>query len=153
MAANYNLDFIQKNQDIIHKELDMIQGIINRMANNSFQVRAWMIGIISFIIAFEREKLFSDPQLLFILLIPIAVFWYLDGFFLQAERKFRKMYEEVVKLRREGNLTGLYELNPHRYNESVDSIFKIMRSKTLLPFYLTPILLILAALLYEQFIK
>ncbi len=153
MAINYNLDFIQQNQGIIHKELDMIQNVINRMASNSFQVRAWMIGIISFIVAFERAKLFTDPQLLFILLIPIAVFWYLDGFFLQAERKFRKMYETVVKLRREGDLTGLYELNPNRYNEQVDSILKIMFSKTLLPLYLTPILLIVAALAYEQLFK
>ncbi len=82
METKYNLGFIKDNQDIIHKELDMIQSVITRMANNGFQVRAWMIGIVSFIITFERQKLFSDPLLLLILLLPISVFWYLDGFFL-----------------------------------------------------------------------
>ncbi len=82
METKYNFGFIKDNQDIIHKELDMIQSVITRMANNGFQVRAWMIGIVSFIITFERQKLFSDPLLLLILLLPISVFWYLDGFFL-----------------------------------------------------------------------
>ncbi len=151
METKYNLGFIKDNQDIIHKELDMIQSVITRMANNGFQVRAWMIGIVSFIIAFERQKLFSDPLLLLILLLPISVFWYLDGFFLQAERKFRKLYEAVVKLRRKGDLTGLYELNPHPYSQQVESIWKIMRSKVLLPFYLMPIVLIVMVLLYMHF--
>lgn len=140
--------FLREYKDLIHKELDLIQDVIKRMAANSFQVKAWMAGIISFIAAFERGKLFSEPLLLLVLLVPIASFWYLDGFFLQAERKYRSLYNEVIRKRTAGDLSGLYDLNPHRFNSATPSIWKIMQTKTLWPFYLIPIVLLLAALLY-----
>ncbi|GKX32355.1 hypothetical protein SH1V18_48350 [Vallitalea longa] len=31
----------------MHKELDLIQGCVNRMASNSFHIKGWAIGLIS----------------------------------------------------------------------------------------------------------
>ena len=30
----------------LHKEIDLIQGCINRMANNSFLLKGWLVSII-----------------------------------------------------------------------------------------------------------
>jgi hypothetical protein len=44
-------------KEIIHKELDLIQDVIKRMASNSFEVKKWLIGILSAIVVFSRDEL------------------------------------------------------------------------------------------------
>lgn len=144
--------FLLDHKDLIHKELGLIQDVIKRMAANSFQVKAWLAGIITLLAAFEREKLFTDLRLMLVLLIPICVFRYLDAFFLQTERKYRSLYNEVIARRRTGDLGDLYDLNPHRFNAQTPSIARIMRSKTLWPFYLIPVLLLLVAVVYMRLV-
>jgi hypothetical protein len=46
------------NHDNLHKELDLIQDIVKRMAQNSFQVKAWLIGILSALVVLESKALF-----------------------------------------------------------------------------------------------
>ena len=41
-------------KDIIHKELDLIQDVIKRMAANSFQVKTWTMGIVTAVLALQK---------------------------------------------------------------------------------------------------
>jgi hypothetical protein len=130
---------------ILHKEIDLIQECIKRMANNSFLIKGWTITLISVVLALTSEKIELLLTCL-ILLIPVLGFWYLDSFFLQTEKMYRKMYEWVIKYRPSTD-EKLYDLNPHLYKNQVDSIFKVMFSQTLRIFYGIPTTILLIIIL------
>lgn len=123
-------------KEILHKEIDLIQGVINRMANNSFLLKGWTITIIVAVLALTRDTLVTSDVTYFalILLIPLIVFWYLDAFFLHKERCYIKLYNWVIKNRANSN-EFLYDLDYRRFENEVDSIGKIMLSSTLKTFY------------------
>lgn len=138
------------NDNNLHKEIDLIQGCINRMANNSFLLRGWSITIIAAVIAIARDKVLLEPLLLLCgVLIPLLCFWYLDTFFLHTEEMYRKMYEWVLDKRKSDDLEYQYDLNPHRFNNEVDSFCKVMFSKTLRVFYGIPVFVVFAVILYQ----
>ena len=66
----------------IHKELDLIQGCINRMAQNSFMIKGWLIAIYTVVLALVPETV-AVPWLLGLVMVTVTVMlWYLDAFFL-----------------------------------------------------------------------
>ena len=138
----------------IHKELDLIQDVIKRMANNSFEVKKWLIGILTAILVFKHEELLGgNTELIWLLLIPVLSFWYLDAFFLSTEKLYREMYKWTIKYRNQTD-KYLYDLNtmkrefPEGNTENLDkkgnSICNVMFSKTLIPFYIIPVIFIIA---------
>ena len=96
-----------------HKEIDLIQSCINRMAQNSFQVKGWTVALFAVILALLPEKVESTNKFfLGIVMLAISImFWYLDSFFLAAERNYRKIYGWVLQEREKGSRELLYELN------------------------------------------
>lgn len=131
-------------KETLHKEIDLIQGVITRMASNSFLLKGWMISIIVAVLALTKDTLLTNNITYFslILCLPLIVFWYLDAFFLRTERAYRKLYDWVIKNRLESD-EYTYSLNYKRFDKEVDSVFKIMFSKTLFPFYgITSLILI-----------
>lgn len=77
------------------KHLEIIQGVINRLANNSFLIKSWSMTIISASILFiSRNQNFSE-YISLSFLIPVLGFWILDGYFLWQERIFRGIYNDV----------------------------------------------------------
>lgn len=137
--------------EIIHKEIDLIQSCISRMAHNSFLIKGWAISIIAVVLALT-EKTINNYMITAILIIPLVCFWYLDAFFLQTERKYRKMYTWILKERKNDNDELLYDLNPTRFDNEVDSKCKIMFSKTLRWFYGIPLLIVIIILGYQIYI-
>lgn len=128
--------------EIIHKEIDLIQSCISRMANNSFLLKGWFISLIAVILAILHEKINITLIITIITVITIC-FWYLDAFFLRTEKLYRELYEWVLVERPKGNNSYLYNLNPHRFNDTVPSVIKVMFSDTLFCFYFVPVILIL----------
>ena len=45
----------QIDNEVIHKEIDLIQSIINRMAQNSFMLKGWAITIFVAVIALNVQ--------------------------------------------------------------------------------------------------
>ncbi|OGS23006.1 MAG: hypothetical protein A2252_06320 [Elusimicrobia bacterium RIFOXYA2_FULL_39_19] len=135
-------------KDILHKEIDLIQTCITRMANNSFLLKGWAISIIAVVLALADKTV--DPILLSsVVLIPLFSFWYLDAFFLRTEKMYRKMYEWVLQKRGAEDITYLYDLNPHRFKDEVDSTWEVMWSITLRCFYGTPLLITLGVIIFR----
>ena len=134
--------------EIIHKEIDLVQNCISRMANNSFLLKGWSISLISVILAIIYEKI-NLIQISLILAIIILYCWYLDAYFLREERKYRKLYEWIIKQRPKKNNKRLYSLNAHRFDKDVDSIIDIMKSKTLKWFYGIPFTISIIVLIYN----
>lgn len=133
----------------IHKELDLIQSCINRMASNSFMIKGWAITIYAVVLALLSEKI--NILLLCTVMTTVTwAFWYLDAFFLQTEKQFRKMYSWVLDERPKENRELLYELNPFKFKgkiTEVDSIRSVMFSKTLKLFYGIPLIILVVIML------
>ena len=77
------------------KHLEMIQGVINRLAHDSFLVKGWSMTLLAAVIIFLARGENHSDYLILIFLIPVFGFWLLDGYFLSKERSFRKIYDEV----------------------------------------------------------
>lgn len=134
--------------EIIHKEIDLIQSCITRMAHNSFLIKGWCITIVAVVLALA-EKAMNPMLLSAILLLPILSFWYLDAFFLQTEKMYRKMYSWALDARQKGSKEFLYDLNPHRFKEEVESKAAVMWSVTLRYFYGIPALIVLGIIFFQ----
>jgi len=148
-------------KEIIHKELDLIQDVIKRMASNSFEVKKWLIGILTAIVVFKHEELLGgNSQLIWLLLVPVLCFWYLDAFFLSTEKLYREMYKWIIKYRSQTD-KYLYDMNsmsrefPVGNTEHLiikkNNVWYVMISKTIWPFYVVPVLFIIAYAVLQYF--
>ncbi|WP_455542933.1 hypothetical protein [Intestinibacter sp.] len=146
--SNQNSSNNSISDEVIHKEIDLIQNCISRMANNSFLLKGWVVSLVAVILAILHEKI-DTIQVSLILICIILCFWYLDAFFLKTERMYRALYNWVIVERLKGNDEKLYDLNPHRFKYKVDSIGRIMFSKTLIIFYGFLILISLIILIWN----
>lgn len=140
-------------KETLHKEIDLIQGVINRMAQNSFLLKGWAITIIVAVLALTKETLITNNITYFsmILLIPLIVFWYLDAFFLHKERCYIKLYDWVI-INRPKTEDFQYSLNYSRFEKEVESIAKTMLSSTLITFYGITALILVGITIYNVFL-
>ena len=75
------------------KHLEMIQAIINRLANNSFLIKGWCITIITALFTLASKD--ANNRFVIVSFFPCIIFWILDSYFLWQERLFRSLYDEV----------------------------------------------------------
>jgi hypothetical protein len=136
-------------KEILHKEIDLIQGIINRMASNSFMLKGWLISLIAVVLALSKDSLFSCNAIFVcsILCFPILIFWYLDAFFLHREKCYRALYEWVIKNRMSSN-EKIYSLDYRPHQKQVKSLLRIMFSHTLFPFYGLSFIILITIILF-----
>lgn len=111
------------------KEVDLIQDIIRRMAQNSFLIKGWAITLV--VVTLLLKSATIQITLAF---IPIVLFWFLDSYFLQQERMYRKLYQWVIT-HRSTNGEHLLNMDASRFAGDVQSKFRIMFSITLGFFY------------------
>lgn len=75
------------------RHLEMIQGIINRMAGNSFSLKGWAVTLEAGLFALASKE--ADKLYFIIVYIPVLIFWGLDAFYLREERIYRELYNIV----------------------------------------------------------
>ena len=123
------------------KHLEMTQGAINRLGGNSFLLKSWsMTALVAAMVLMARQNA-PNPYLALTLIVPIAGFWILDGYFLWQERLFRKVYDEV---RQQDDTDFEMGVMKHRNAPKcswIESIFSV----TLVMFYLIEIAFVLLA--------
>lgn len=76
------------------KHLEFIQGVISRMATNSFLFKGWAITIAGGLSAFAAAG--AKTGALIIALVATLMFWALDGYYLWLERCFIALYDKVA---------------------------------------------------------
>ena len=75
------------------KHLEFIQGVINRLASDSFRMKGWCVVLVAALfILLARE---GRIEFVAVALIPVIAFWGLDGYFLWQERLYRALYDHV----------------------------------------------------------
>ena len=78
------------------KHLEFIQGVVNRLASDSFRLKGWAVVLIAalFVLLIREGRI----ELAAIGFVPVLFFWGLDGYFLWQERLFRALYDHVREL-------------------------------------------------------
>ena len=72
------------------KHLEMIEAIIERMANNSFLLKGWAITLVVALFALADKQ--YEQRYILIAFLPIIFFWFLDSYYLSLEKKYRELY-------------------------------------------------------------
>lgn len=140
--------------EVLHKEIDLTQACITRMADCSFKLKGWYISLATVALTLligQECKLSIIGLFLFGI---TTVFWCLDGFFLMTETLYRWKYEWVIENRLSGNLENLYDLNPDNKkmwkdaDEKKPCIMRYILSGTLIPLYGLVWLISVAIIIY-----
>lgn len=116
-------------EKILH--LEFIQNIINRMNSNSFQIKEWMITIVSALLALYASS--DNLTYIFVAIVPTLLFWYLDAYYLQLERKFRGLYDDVKDPEKS---IPFFSMDITNYKDGRFKFCECLFSKTTAPLYL-----------------
>ena len=118
----------------VQKHLEIMQGVINRMAENSRSCKVWCVTLVAAILVLVARTGQADHAL--IALGPTALFYVLDAYYLSLERAFRKTYGSFVRKVHEGEVTvsDLYAVVPTG-SIPKGTLWAMFRSFSVPPFY------------------
>jgi hypothetical protein len=77
------------------EHLNMIQGVIGRLAQNSFVVKGWSITLTAALLGFAAKD--HDTSFAWIAFGAAAVFALIDAWYLANERKYVHLYARAVE--------------------------------------------------------
>jgi hypothetical protein len=115
------------------------------MNTNSFQIKGLSVTITAALLALYASG--SRPLYIFIAIIPTIIFWFLDTYYLQRERKFIGIYNDVAELSNVETraIVRAFEMPFYKYTGGKYSYMNVFWSRTIWPFYLFPIVFLLIA--------
>ncbi|AZP94129.1 hypothetical protein CYK58_00475 [Helicobacter pylori] len=76
---------------ILAEELKILQGVINRMAQNSLECKKWTLALAVGVLSLKIEAI-SHLYGLCVLGVLLACFYLLDAYYLMLERLFREQW-------------------------------------------------------------
>lgn len=119
----------------VQKHLDIMQGVITRMAENSRSCKIWCVTLVSAVLILVART--GEPQHALIALAPTILFYFLDAYYLSLERAFRSSYSEFVNKLHSDKLilTDLYKVTP-KGSIPKGVAWAVFRSISTWPFYL-----------------
>jgi len=109
------------------KHLELIQGVINRMAQVSFILKGWTVTIAVALLATAANT--ESWWLGLLALFPACVFWGLDAYYLTQERLFRCLYDKV-RLGSTESAIPLFSMDTAICQDSVDCWLKTLMAPT-----------------------
>lgn len=122
------------------KYLELLQGVITRMANTLSQTHRWCLTLLAALWTLICKGSMPFAASITITSVIIIMFWGLAGFYLRYQKIFRKKYDTVVAVDfgihkdKDGYIP--FELTPsERERDSVSCVARLMFSKTLLWIY------------------
>ena len=98
----------------------MIETVIERMGNNSFQLKGWSVTIVSIVGALSAQG--SEKKFFLLAFIPLLAFWMLDAFYLQIERKYRVLYQNTLD-----DKIPTFDMNINGINTNNDKNIRFLR--------------------------
>ncbi|MGL2717532.1 hypothetical protein ACQJ79_06470 [Helicobacter pylori] len=85
-------------EKILIEELKILQGVINRMAQNSLECKKWTLALVVGVLSLKIEAI-SHLYGLCVLGVLLACFYLLDAYYLMQEKLFREQYRWLIKNR------------------------------------------------------
>ena len=89
--------------------INLLQGIINRLANNSASCKTWCLTLVSALVSLAGATHVSG--IVTFAIVPVVIFGFLDTMYLAQERAYRDLHARIVKAIRDGSyvLSNVYE--------------------------------------------
>lgn len=125
------------------KHLEMIQGVINRMAGNSFALKGWAVSLNVGLLVLSGNQV--NRLYYLAAYIPIFVFWSLDAYYLLQERLYRSLYDKVRRSEK-GDIDFSMSASPAEFGSDKNCFRECVLSLTILGFYL-PLAIICTAVM------
>ena len=124
----------------VQKHLEIMQGVITRMAENSRSCKVWCVTLVSAVLVLVART--EKPDYALIALVPAVLFLILDAYYLALERAFRESYDAFVRKLHEGVLASedLYRVAPS--GSVAGHAMASLKSFSIWPFYPTLVLMI-----------
>lgn len=94
--------------------LQMMQANIERMSGNSANCKTWLITIVAAFLAIGCRVEELNGWIL-LAALPVLLFWYLDSFYLNLERKMRNRQRDFINIKNGGigdYNKALFNFNP-----------------------------------------
>ena len=125
---------ININSPAVQKHVEIIQGVIQRMADNSRYCKVWCVTLVSAVLVLVART--GEPRHALIALAPAILLYLLDAYYLMLERRFRKSYNVFVgKVQAEQvSASDLYAVAPSG-SATRGFLWSMFRSFSVLPFY------------------
>lgn len=92
------------------KHLELIQGVVNRLATDSARLKGWSVTLVAALFILLAR---GGREYIHVAFVPVLAFWGLDGYYLWQERLFRALYDHVRSLEESGIDFSL-EVGPFR---------------------------------------
>ena len=115
------------------KHLEMVQSVINRMANNSFMLKGWAVTLVAGIFALAGKD--TDKLYFLVAYVPVIVFWGLDAYYLLQERLYRSLYDKVRQTEKD-NIDFSLKATTEEFGGNKNCYYSCLLSTTELWFYL-----------------
>jgi hypothetical protein len=74
--------------------INLLQGIINRLANNSAACKTWCLTLVAALLSLAGAT--HSPAIVTFALVPVAIFGFVDTMYLAQEKAYRDLYELTV---------------------------------------------------------
>jgi len=118
--------------------MNLLQGIINRLANNSASCKTWCLALVGALVGLAGAT--KSPVIISYALLPILLFACLDAMYLAQERAYRQLFHKVVDKIRAGKymLGDAFETDAQF---GLSGFFRALLSWAVLPIYLGLIVL------------
>lgn len=122
--------------------INLLQGIINRLANNSASCKTWCLTLVGALVSLAGAT--GVPGIVTFALVPVVIFGFLDAMYLAQEREYRELYGRILSTVRNGSyaLANVYEAKaPLGFGR----VFSACASWSIYPVYLGLIAMYLVA--------
>ena len=128
----------------VQKHLEIIQGVISRMAENSRSSKVWCVTLVAAILVLVARTGKAEHAL--IALAPTALFYLLDAYYLMLEKRFRNSYNNFVDRLHVGQLVTSDLYTVIGYGSKVRIfLWAMFQSFSVLPFYFVVVVTVLLA--------
>lgn len=131
------------------KHLEFIQNVITRMNTNSFQIKGWSVVIVSALLAIYAST--KNNYFFLVAVFPTFIFWFLDAYYLNQERKFRGLYSDVAGVTDKPKEIKPFAMRPDLYVGGKYSYWNTFFSRTILIMYLSIIVILTGIFSYFEF--
>jgi hypothetical protein len=81
--------------------INILQGIINRLANNSSSCKTWCLALVAALLSLTGAT--HVPAIAALVLLPVVIFGFVDTMYLAQEKAYRDLYSEILTAVRNGS--------------------------------------------------
>lgn len=87
---------------VVHKHIDALQSIIERMAKNSASAKQWCVALVSAIFALAIKE--NQSAMAMLAFLPLILFGFLDTYYLHLEKAYVRKHVAFVGKLNDGEL-------------------------------------------------